>query len=196
MLLLPPLGCLLCFGLMLVLSGCGRSARQAAERERQAAELERHVAQEENQAARQKLRECLAAVRVCTKGATYTEFRKQRLAVETCYGANKGHLSAFDQDFRRLSALMEASDICWQREIRFPTLAMNPSTATQYAQDQLNAMQVIYPSITNKLGLDFNQREKDPMFYARNYVHIGLRKIDDQCELMLVTLDEFDRRKL
>lgn len=161
----------------LLLCGCDHSKRDAADRARKAAEGER-------QAARQSFRQTLAAVKITTKGSTYDEFRRERLAVEACYEANKQHLSTLSGGFQRLDALLKACDYCWTWQIRFPEMSMRPVNGGEIG-NSLEAMQTITPSISSKLDLSYQQREKDPDFYAKNYVRRALRLIDDQCEMML-----------
>ncbi len=83
-----------------ILCGCGPSAQQLAEQQAQ-------------QQARREFREAVAAMKVCTQGATFNEFRDKRLALETCYTANQTLLTNDATEFEHLAELMKATEILW-----------------------------------------------------------------------------------
>jgi len=56
------------------------------------------------QQARQHFREAVAAMKVCTQGSTYAEFREQRVALETTYTANQSALADESKQVEQLYA--------------------------------------------------------------------------------------------
>jgi hypothetical protein len=89
--------------------------------------------------ARNQLREALAMMKVCTKGADYTEFHQKRQEVETRIELYKHHAR---QDFRRLTELMNACDVCWDWNVYVLTRPI-PTPA------DWEALKTISPNVTN-----------------------------------------------
>jgi hypothetical protein len=145
----------------------------------------------EQRAARARLREVLAGLKVCAKGATYEEFRKQRTAFEICIEANHRLLTDNAVELVRLSFTLGACDHCWRYQMENSFLPIiYPNT------EHLAAMRTITPSITNKVPWgSYEEVKKDPDFYAPNYVRRALRMIDDQSDTILARLDESQRVK-
>lgn len=127
--------------------------------------------------------QAIAAIKVCTEGTTYDEFRQRELECETTYEINKPRLASFDTDLRRLIALLKALDLCWgfysKDEMANGYGPLSPSWP-----GFLDAMKLIHPAITNKLNIPADW-DKDPDFYCKNYVHWGLNKINIQCQVIL-----------
>lgn len=153
--------------------GCGPSAKQLAD-----------------QQARQRFREAVAAMKVCTQGSTYSEFREKRLALETSYTANQSALADEASQIDQLEKVMIATDALWEWQIKFSLheLPSGPGSgwvADGWAEDPWEAMLTISPSVAAKAGFTSEQRRKDPDFYAKNYVHRGLTMISEQCGELL-----------
>jgi hypothetical protein len=85
--------------LLVILCGCGPSAEQVAE-----------------QKARQDFRLAVAAMKVCTQGATYTEFREKRMALETYYTANSIAITNASA-FVNLDEMLQATDVLWNYKL-------------------------------------------------------------------------------
>lgn len=119
-------------------------------------------------------------MKVCTQGTTYAEFREKRLALETYYTANRSALADQSADIGRLIKIMRATDTIWNFEIEYPNIAL-PSWGGQ----PWPAMQDITPSVAKKYRLPIDQCERDPDFYAPNYVRRGLTEISEECDDLL-----------
>jgi hypothetical protein len=145
-----------------MLCGCGPSARQVAE-----------------QQAKDEFRKAVAAMKVCTQGATYKEFREKRLALETCYTANQSALVKESGTIDDLVKDMKATEVLWEWQIRYPLMELSPRG------EQWRAMKTITPAVAGKADFTDEQRRKDPDFYANNYVRRGLTMVADQCDLLL-----------
>ena len=145
-----------------ILCGCGPSAKQLAE-----------------QQARQNFREAVAAVKVCTDGSTYKEFRERKLALETCFTANQSVLSGESKEIEHLVKLMEATDILWdlrnQIQIQFTHFVPDESKKSEWAQ----AMAII------KEGTTWEQMKVEHDS-PNNYVRRGLTLISKQCDELLL----------
>ncbi len=148
------------------------------------------AADAEQASIQKQISDAIAAVKVCTKGSTYAEFRMRQLALETCYEANKRYLTTIGDDFARLSTLMRACDHCWSRAQQGELAMMFPGTNGVGRLEDLNAMEILNPSIRNKLNLDLDNQLKDPDFYPSTYVRRALGLIDEQCDSVLVGLRE------
>ncbi|MGD0206223.1 MAG: hypothetical protein ABSC89_01225 [Verrucomicrobiota bacterium] len=163
--------------LFAILCGCGPSAKQLAE-------------QEAIQKSRQNFREAVAAVKVCTDGSTYEEFREKRLALETSYTANEPALADKSKDFKQLLQLMKATDALWDYQIKFPEIELSAGkgsgwVAHGWALDPWEAMLIIKPQVAEKADYKGEQLRNDPDFYAKNYVRRGLTLISKQCDAIL-----------
>lgn len=156
--------------------GCGKSEAQKAA-EQQAVECHD---------ARQKFKEAVAAMLVRTKDSTYNEFRQSRLDLETNFEANKSDLANIQNEFAKLSLLMASCDHLWDRDIKYPEMSM------WRKNEDVAAMLAIRPSVKIKLdqNITYKEAEKDPEFYAHNYVHWGLAAIQQQCNLIISILDK------
>jgi hypothetical protein len=141
----------------------------------------------EEQAVRIRFREAVAGVKVAVRG-NYTEFRERRLALETCFVANKSYLKSFVGDFDQIRALMEACDRVWYHEINYDLTPMYIGPEDQRTADA-RAMQTINPEITAKLAskADTSPDEKfrDLDFRAGTYVRKGLPMVEELCDTML-----------
>ena len=171
---MTPGSCLpICF-FALLLFGCSPSAKQIAD-----------------QKARQSFREAIAAMKVCTQGATYQEFRQKRSALETSCIANRSALAGESRQIDQLEQVMKATDTLWEWQIKFPHLELLPSgkgsgwIEAGWAEDPWEAMLVINPAVAVKAGFTEEQCRKDPDFYAKNYVRRGLTLIASQCDNLL-----------
>ena len=154
----------------LTLCGCGPSAQQQA-------------AEQAAQQARQKYHEAVAAVKVCTQGATYREFREKRLALETCYTANQAALAGVD-GWRQLSDYLKATDVLWEWQNRNGGSLTLPS-GNRPGDATWEAMLVITPAVAAKQGFTYEQCAADRDFFAANYVKRGLGLVSRQCDSVL-----------
>lgn len=153
-------------GCTLMLCGCGPSAQELAE-----------------QSARQQFKQAVAAVKVCTQGSTYQEFREKRLALATCYTANQSAVEP--STIQNLLPLLDATDEMWAWTIKWKTLELPTDNGDGTIGHPWDAMKIITPSVTLKSDFTWQQRRKDPDFYADNYVKRGLTQISDQCDELL-----------
>lgn len=159
--------------LTLTFCGCGPSAVQLAE-----------------QRARQSFRESVAAVKVCTQGATYREFRDKRMILEACYAADAAVVADKSAQIGQLLATLKATDTLWGYQNRFELVPLPSGSDPEWVdegwvQDPWEAMQVITPEVSLKAGSTWEQRRKDPDFFANNYVKRGLTQIARECEELL-----------
>jgi hypothetical protein len=127
----------------------------------------------------------IAAIKVCTEGTTYDEFRQRELAFEIAYEANKPMLSRFDADIQQLLALDKACDLCWFESINY---GGQEDIISPNWTGSLAAMKLIHPAITNELNLPVEQWGTVPDFYGKNYIQWGLAKINLQCESLLAEM--------
>ena len=140
----------------MALCGCGPSAKQLAD-----------------QQARQRFREAVAAMKVCTQGSTYAEFRGKRLALETSYTANQSALADESSQIEELEKVMIATDALWEWQVKFPLEELvsgkrDSSFVNQgWAQDPWEAMLTISPSVAAKAGFTSEQRAKTPISMPR-----------------------------
>ncbi len=160
-----------------MLCGCGPNAEQQA---KQVAEQQAH----------QGFREKVAAVKVCTQGASYKEFREKRLALETSYAANQSIFADKSLDIYRLVQVMQATDSLWKWQVEFPELELHSGKGSDFVEhgwvkDPWEAMLIIKPAVGAKAGFTHEQCRKDPDFYAKNYVQRGLAMISDECDNLL-----------
>lgn len=173
----------------MTLCGCGPSAKQLAEQqakqqaEQQQAEQARQEA--DKQQARQKFREAVAAMKICTQGATYNEFREKRLALETCYVANQAALADESKEIEHLMVVMKSTDVLWEFQIQWPH-----STLSHHMGEEWDAMLIINPAVADKadptIDENYNGPENYPDFYAENYVRLGLTRISKECDELLL----------
>lgn len=154
-------------------NGCGPSAQEIAD-----------------QKARQSFRETVAAMKICTQGATYQEFRQKRSALETSYTANRSALAAESRQIDQLEQVMKATDTVWKFQIELsheelPSGKGSGWNEDGWVQDPWEAMLVINPAVAAKTGFTEEQCRKDPDFSARSYVRRGLTLISGQCDDLL-----------
>lgn len=146
-----------------ILCGCGPSASQLAE-----------------QHARQNFQEAVAAVKVCTQGSTYKEFREKRLALETSYAANQSALADKAKTIDQLVLVMQATDCLWnlqiQIHIQFPNFVPEESNRSELAE----AMKII--KVGSGSAWEQIKSEHD---FPDNYVRRGLTLISKQCDELL-----------
>jgi hypothetical protein len=113
--------------------------------------------------------QAVAAMKVCTQGAIYTEFREKRLALETCFTANQSALNREAAAFTELARAMDATDILWDYKIQhsedppFGFFLYHPSRSVW------DAMLIISPAVKAKANFTAEQCERDRDFYAPNY---------------------------
>jgi hypothetical protein len=143
----------------MTLCGCGPSAKQVA---------------------RQSFRESVAAMKVCTQGATYAEFREKSLALEACYTANESVLVDKSKDINQLVQVMKATDILWdlnnQIQSQFPNFVPDESKKSEEA----TAMKII------KEGSGYTYAQiKSEGGFPNNYVQHGLALISSLCDNLL-----------
>ena len=145
--------------LLVALCGCGPSAKQLT---------------------RQHFREGIAAVKVCTQGATYAEFRDKSLALETIYAANQSTLTDKSKDVDQLVRTMKATDSLWslqmQIESQFPNFVPDESRGQEMAQAML--------IIQKASHLTHAQIKADGNYFS-GYVQHGLTLISSQCDDLL-----------
>ena len=168
----------------MTLCGCGPSAKPVVEQ--QGPSVKQVVEQVVEQQVHEKFREAVAAMKVCTQGATYNEFREKRLALETCYTANQTALADSSAAYNHLAQVMDAIDILWNFEITWQFPPTEPFIYPGVNQSEWAAVLIINPSVAAKAGTkDIVQCENDPDFNAENYVHRGLTLISSQCDDLL-----------
>ncbi len=173
--------------LFMGLIGCRKSeATKAAEQQA----VEKHDAQ-------QKFKEAIAALKVCADGATHDEFRQAEMNLRTSFEVNKAYLDNVLGDFSQLNAIMGACDYCWTREqtSNFPMGLYKP---------ELIQMQILNPSITNKLNFGYYEQiqddnekvntlaermKQDPDFSPKHNVSLGLSEISKLCEQIVGKLN-------
>jgi hypothetical protein len=155
---------LLCLFAM-TLCGCGPSAKQIAE-----------------QQSRERFRESVGAVKVCTTGSTYSEFREKRQALEACYAANQSALQGAAK-IHELCETMDATDVIWA----FTAVRRLDLAHVDVGSVEWNAMVFLNPNIVAKKDYSFDEREDDPArdFNANTYVHLGLSNISILCDDLL-----------
>jgi hypothetical protein len=154
----------------LLFQGCGPSAKELAK-----------------QKAIGEFREAIAAVKVCTQDTTYQEFREKRLALETCYTANRSDLAEQSGEIDQLVQAMKATDLLWDWQIQFPNVEL-PAGGTAkdpWILERWNAMLAINPGVAAKANFTPDQCRKDPDFYAANYSKLGLLLISKDCDQLL-----------
>jgi hypothetical protein len=143
--------------------GCGPSAKQLAD-----------------QQAQQRFRESVAAVKVCTQGSTYVEFRQKRLALETSYTANQSALADKTNAIDQLVLVMQATDGLWdlknQIQSQFPYYHEDVSRRHVMAEAML--------VIQKDSGLSHAELKAEGGFPG-NYVQHGLTLISSQCDDLL-----------
>jgi len=159
--------------MLLVLCGCGPGAKEIAD-----------------QKSRQSFREAVAAMKVCTEGTTYQEFRQKRSALETSYTANRSALAGKSVQIDELEQVMKATDTLWKFQIEFPHLKLPSGKGSgwieaDWAQDPWDAMLVINPAVAAKAGFTEEQCREDNDFSANNYVRRGLTLISSKCDDLL-----------
>ena len=175
--------------LIIVVVNLTASIKRNHEAKLQSAEL-----QTKRQAAIQQICHAIAALKICTQGSTYSEFRQRKLDLETCYESNRPQLSTSSNEIEHLTQLADACDHCWSEYISGKLIWNSDGVLLLFPykgnQGNLDAMKIITPSITNKLAYTTDEMEKDPDFYAKNYVRRGLAMINLQCDDLLQTLQK------
>lgn len=166
---------ILCVSLLFLLVGCDNPQRKAAE----VAEAQRKAAAP----AYAKFREALAAMKVCTRGSTYAEFRKQRLAIETCYEVNKPFLTGVADEFQELSALMQACDTVFPSAVRYSEIPVSPGD-----RELWKAMVTLNPPLAAKTNLSYAEMQKDHDFFKDIAVRRALTMIDERCDNLIQKL--------
>jgi hypothetical protein len=143
------------------------------------------------QAGRRAFREALAGVKVACEGATFEEFRQRQLALDSAFETYRadlkiktptGLLPLTSASYQDLHDLMWACKECWRFHLRHELLPL-PTGG-----DEWRAMQIITPSVREKVAFTYVQRERDRDFFAKNYVTHGLTEINVQCESILSLL--------
>jgi len=147
------------------LCGCGPSAKQLAE-----------------QQAHQTFREAVAALKVCTSGSTYAEFRDKWMALETCYTANQNLLKEDETQMQSLIALARAVDNIWNinNQINADPAAFVSSRHHGDWTDSLNVVEN-FASPSQVTFLKTASRDKFP----EDYIQTGLTLISNQCDELL-----------
>ena len=139
----------------MMLCGCGPSAKQQAQAE---------------------FRQAIAAMKVCTQGSTYEEFREKRMALETYRAA---HPDLATPAFNDLSDTMTATDTLWYFSIQHPTRRVEDDTSTGDAAPKL-----LNKAINATLkGAQIHIPNGD--MRASNYAQLGLTLISIQCDELL-----------
>jgi hypothetical protein len=140
--------------------------------------------------ARQKFKEAVAAIKVRTQGATYSEFRQAELDLKTSQEVNKTYLDDVRAQFASLDTIMTATDYLWSESIRYPRFEFISMFGDKTV---FQAIHVITPDthIADKID-DYtpDQRRKDPDSYVMTYVHRGLTEISDQADGLLNLLEK------
>jgi len=153
--------------LSIFICGCGPSAKQLADQQ----------ARQADQQARQRFRDSVAAMKVCTQGSTYSEFRQKRLALETYYTANQSALADNKNAIDQLVLVMQATDGLWdlknQIQSQFPYYHEDVSRSREMAHDMV--------IIQKGSGLSHAEIKADGGFPG-NYVQHGLTLISSQCD--------------
>ena len=155
----------------LALVGCGKSE---AEKAREAAQL--------------KFSEKVAAIKICTQGSTYSEFRQAELDLRTSYEVNKANLENIHDKFSVLDECMAATDTCWSYSISDPKTPCFP--AADWQGKLWKSLQFLSPVIAKKSKYNLGQIEADPDFFPKNYVQTGLTKVSSQAEDLLNLLQK------
>ena len=137
--------------LCLILCGCGPSPKELAD-----------------QQSRKELKQAVAAVKTCTHGATYSEFRAKRLELETCYTVNQSALTNQAVAIYNLLDVARVTDTIWDPSV-------NNSAATK-------AMRTI-EHLSGVSAKEFDSEYKD---FPNNYVRRGLTLVSDQCDELLI----------
>lgn len=151
-----------CF-LSMFVCGCGPNAKQLAD-----------------QQARQRFRESVAAVKVCTQGATYQEFREKWLALETCYTINQTALTNESAAINQLLTIGNATDTLWNEQVQL----QNPGFVPKHeSRGKPSAGTKAMRTIEDCSGETVKQLESDGGF--DNYVRHGLALISSQCDDLL-----------
>jgi hypothetical protein len=144
--------------LVLLLAGCGPSAR----------ETEAHT----------QIRAQLAALKTMSANCTYREFRLQRLAFQSTYTLYQPQLAAFTNQLNELSALLDAGDACWNFHLQFPRrpvyLPSPEMTAITYLRPD-------YPSVVSTT----TNRYEDPRLQPLPYAQLALSRLASQSGLLL-----------
>lgn len=136
----------------------------------------------ERRGARQKFKEMVAAIKIRTQGSNYSEFRQAELDLKASYVANKEFLDDVLVQFENLDLVLSATDYFWSLSIKYPNVPVNPRSP-----NELSFVRAIKPdtNIMDKLEYNYDQKNKDPDFYPKNYVRTGLKKIDDQAAVIM-----------
>jgi hypothetical protein len=128
--------------LVLVLAGCGPSAKQLAD-----------------QQARADFRKTVAALELCAKGSTYQDFHEKRMALETCYTANQSMWNA-NPHYQRLAAIMDATDLLWSYENNGYTITTQQSeNFLQTVDDTLAGISQFYNAVPAVTAVQAVERE-------------------------------------
>ena len=136
-------------------TGCGLSAKQLASQQAQA-----------------EFRKAIAAMKVCTQGSTYAEFREKRLALETCYTANESFLATTNTT--KLLELAQAAEDLWNFDIETQLHPLALKSNPKY-NDWAHALK----TVKLNSGLDWTQINRG------NQVQIGLTLVSRQCDDLL-----------
>ena len=151
----------------MMLCGCGPSAKELAE-------------QQARQRSFQEFKQAVAAVKVCTQGATYREFREKELALATSYAANQSALADKTNAISQLVLVMQATDCMWdlknQIQAQFPYF--HPDESRKYE------MAMAIKTIAKGSGLTYDQIKAEGG-YPNNYIQHGLTLISSECDDLL-----------
>lgn len=131
------------------------------------------------QNAQHDFKQAVAAVKVCTTGSTYLEFRSKRMALESCYLVNRTYLTNAPHIilFSELNDVMQATDDLWSAP---------PDWNTRYKYDPALKQTLIANMNVIKAasGLTYDElRAKG--YFPNSYVSVGLASISDLCDKLL-----------
>lgn len=175
----------LCLSLLLVATGCsdGGGRQETSDVRETPMTKQKEAAQAAQQHANEVFRDALVAMVVCSRGPTYDEFRKQRIALETCYEANKEFLPAVGAQFEELRVIMQACDHLFPFALKYPGQTVGPGIRA--IAEEWKAMVILNPGLLSKVHLTEKQRDEDDDFYFTAGVRSGLRQTREKCEALL-----------
>lgn len=179
---------LLCAGLSW-LAGCSKPPEQNPEPKISADQIADIITKKQSTlAAKQKFSEAVAAIKVCTTGSTYSEFRSRRLALEIVFSSNEKSLTDTDKFyFSSLSKLLQAIDVLWVYKQNWKFYPMAPFMDPDLAPIEWPSMLVINPSAPETVSKlkHFTDRQNSPELDVENNIRIGLSLVSMQCDLIL-----------
>lgn len=159
----------------------------------------------ERQKARQDFKEKIAALKVCTQGATYSEFRQAEKGVRTSFESNKKYLDDLNDDFANLDKLMTATDLFFYGSIQNLRYLdsrrwIHPNDAAwQYVvflspemekKANYTSKQIEPNYIPNHGDMQPEYTDGDSDFLPKTQARVGLTRISEQADLILNLLDK------